>query len=180
MTITSRAFASLIGPAAIAAGLVMASGATAPASAGVSEHCATIVSKELDKAGHSTVIGQTACSTTSAADALAKSGDTVAGTTSTAAVKSSTLLLNKYKDANYGGGVIYSFYGNAGDCDNAGYHLVNYVSVEINVSSMTGCNGCNAVLVNNEYSNYQTFGLPVVYLGDHYNDNVVALKAYRA
>ncbi|GAA4538185.1 hypothetical protein GCM10023192_39520 [Amycolatopsis samaneae] len=149
------------------------------------EYCAVIVSKELDKNGHSKVLAKS-CSHASGEDAHHKArSEHARASNSPVSAFDETLLLNEYQDANYGGGVIYSFYGTAGGCDSSGYHLVNYWSVENNVSSMQGYNNCNRVKVHTEKCDasetncdWGYFNLDVPYLGDYYNDNVVALQVY--
>lgn len=155
----------------------VASAATEPAQG--ASHCVTVVSGEFDKNGNSVVVGPMRCSTTME-DALAqskKAGGVSANGTSSA--QTDTLLLREYKDAGYGG-PIYDFVGTAGPCDFAGYHLVNYVQVEINVSSIQGFNNCNRVRINDEHEHYGTFALPLYYVGDEWNDDLVALQVYHA
>ncbi len=150
-----------------------------------SEHCAVIVSKEVDDKGYSKVVSR-ACSTVSIQDAHRRATeartDRPADSVTTL---TDTLLLEEYEDINYGGDKLYQFYGTDGGCDYEGYHLVNFWSVENNVSSMKGYNGCNRVAVHTENCNAEEtecdwgyFDLDVSYLGTHYNDNVVALRTY--
>ena len=94
------------------------------------------------------------------------------------ATPDATLLLNEYADTYYNGGVLYSYYGNAGPCDNAGYHLVNFVSVELSTSSMTGYNSCDRVRVNDEHYNYGYFDLPTPSLG-RWDNAVTALQVWK-
>ncbi|GAA0622875.1 hypothetical protein GCM10010174_47360 [Kutzneria viridogrisea] len=138
------------------------------------QHCAGIVSKQLDEHGASKKLAE-ACSPVSIEDALAKAK---ASLPTTRSVQGLTLLANEYKDANYLGDVIYTWYGDGGPCDSQGYHLVNTWSVEHNVSSVTGYNSCNGLVVNDEDSVVGTFDLPCNYLG-HWNDNAVAMRVYR-
>jgi hypothetical protein len=119
----------------------------------------TVVSGEFDKNGNSVVVGPMRCSTIME-DALAlskKAGGAV--TSGTSSTQTDTLLLREYKDAGYGG-PIYDFVGTAGPCDFAGYRLVNFVQVEINVSSIQGFNNCNRVQINDEHEHYGFSGCP--------------------
>lgn len=180
MSAFSRAFVPLIGAVVAAAGITVSSGAVASATtepAQATTHCATVVSDQLDQNGNSVVVGPMRCSSTSQ-DALAQSRKSTASTNGAASTQAYTLLLTEYKDAGYGGGVLYDYYGTAGPCDSAGYHLVNYVQVELSVSSMQGFNNCNFVRINDEQFHYGTFGLPLYYVGDEWNDDLVALQVY--
>ncbi|MFF2073264.1 hypothetical protein ACFVXG_00735 [Kitasatospora sp. NPDC058162] len=124
--------------------------------------------------GVSPVLGR-ACSPGSRADALALAD----GRTRTAEQPADrTLLLEEFKDADYQGGVIYSFYGDAGGCDGTGYHLINYINVALNVSSMKGYNNCNAVHLWSTLSVEKTMDLPASYLGANFNDAVRELQVF--
>ncbi|AUG75028.1 hypothetical protein CFP65_0042 [Kitasatospora sp. MMS16-BH015] len=90
-----------------------------------------------------------------------------------------TLLLEEYADVNYGGGVLYTFYGDAGGCDATGYHLVNYIDVALNVSSMWGYNNCTKATLTSPLDKVETVSLPASYLGKDFNDAVRELQVFR-
>ncbi|WP_327065764.1 hypothetical protein OG500_08310 [Kitasatospora sp. NBC_01250] len=148
--------------------VLLAAGLAAPAPAAATgpavRHCATVVSPTR-------TLGQ-ACSDRSTADALsriaAEPGQPV----------DRTLLLEEYKDIDYGGGILYSFYGDAGGCDGTGYHLVNYIDVALNVSSMKGYHDCNAVHLWSTLSVEKTMDLPAPQLGGNFNDSVRELQVF--
>ncbi|MEU6973619.1 hypothetical protein AB0A71_39035 [Kitasatospora aureofaciens] len=122
------------------------------------------------------VLGR-ACSPDSAADALARA-DHRPRTPEQPADR--TLLLEEYKDIDYGGGVVYSFYGDAGGCDSTGYHLVNYFDVALSVSSMKGYHNCNTVHLWSTLGKEETLGLPASYLGPDFNDAVRELQVFHS
>ncbi|MFD8707994.1 hypothetical protein ACFV1W_36365 [Kitasatospora sp. NPDC059648] len=118
-----------------------------------------------------------ACAPGSAADALARA-DHRPRTPGRPADR--TLLLEEYNDTDYGGGVVYSFYGDAGGCDSTGYHLVNYFEVALNVSSMKGYHNCNTVHLWSTLGKEGTLGLPASYLGPDFNDAVRDLQVFHS
>ncbi|SDT83262.1 hypothetical protein SAMN05216371_8078 [Streptomyces sp. TLI_053] len=172
----------LVGPAVavcLALGGTVAAAPPAPQSPSrtAAQYCATVVSKTLDPAGHSRVLGE-ACSAVSREDALALADapNRTAGQRNTPV---RTLLLDEYKDENRETS-IYSFYGDAGGCDAEGYHLVNYYEIALSVSSMDGYYGCNKVHLwnmNQRESNPDP-DLPAFSLGS-FNDSVRELQVYR-
>ncbi|MER7850592.1 hypothetical protein ABTZ03_42435 [Kitasatospora sp. NPDC096077] len=138
------------------------------------QYCAAVLGHLPGADGFSPVLGR-ACSPDSRADALARAG----GHDRTAEQPAGdTLLLEEYRDAGYKGGVLYSFYGNGGGCDGTGYHLVNYINVALNVSSMKGYNNCNAVHLWSTLSVEKTMDLPASYLGANFNDAVRELQVF--
>ncbi|MFJ8625131.1 hypothetical protein ACIRD3_20120 [Kitasatospora sp. NPDC093550] len=139
------------------------------------QYCAAVVGHVPGADTASPLLGR-ACSSDSRADALAKAD----GRPRTAQQPADrTLLLEEYKDANFGGGVIYSFFGDAGGCDAAGYHLVNYIDVALSVSSMKGYHGCNAVHLWSTLDVEKTTDLPAGYLGANFNDAVRELQVFQ-
>ncbi|MEV7598165.1 hypothetical protein AB0O91_12385 [Kitasatospora sp. NPDC089797] len=138
------------------------------------QYCAAVLGHLPGADGYSPMLGQ-ACSPDSRADALARAG----GRTRTAEQPAGdTLLLEEYKDVDYRGGILYSFYGNGGGCDGTGYHLVNYIGVALNVSSMIGYNNCNAVHLWSTLSVEATFDLPLPRLNGYFNDSVRELQVF--
>ncbi|SDT82880.1 hypothetical protein SAMN05216371_7688 [Streptomyces sp. TLI_053] len=172
----------LVGPAVavcLALGGTVAAAPPAPdaPSRTAAQYCATVVSKTLDPAGHSRVLGE-ACSSVSREDALALADapNRTAGRRNTPV---RTLLLEEYKDVDRYDS-IYSMYGDAGGCDAEGYHLFNYIDIAENVSSMDGYYGCNKVHLwnmRNQESN-PDLDLPAFSLGS-FNDSVRELQVYR-
>ncbi|MFD5465122.1 hypothetical protein ACFWIQ_20170 [Kitasatospora sp. NPDC127059] len=155
--------------------------AASPSSAGLRplpipevQYCAAVLGHLPGVGGASPVLGR-ACSSDSRADALARAD----GRTRTAEEPADrTLLLEEFKDVDYGGGVIYSFFGDAGGCDGTGYHLVNYFDVALSVSSMKGYNNCNAVHLWSTLSVEKTMDLPAAQLGANFNDAVRELQVF--
>ncbi|MEU9046332.1 MULTISPECIES: hypothetical protein [unclassified Kitasatospora] len=138
------------------------------------QYCAAVLGHVPGADAASPVLGR-ACSPDSRADALARAD----GRTRTAEQPADrTLLLEEYKDINFGGGVIYTFYGDAGGCDSTGYHLVNYIDVALSVSSMQGYNNCNTVHLWSPLNDEEVLGLPAGYLGPKFNDAVRELQVY--
>ncbi|GHF39606.1 hypothetical protein GCM10018790_16770 [Kitasatospora xanthocidica] len=172
----------LVAPAV--AGCLALAGAVAAAPAGSAQHrplpvpdaryCAAVVGHAPGADGFSPVLGR-ACSPDSLADALARAD----GRTRAAEQPADrTLLLEEFKDVDYGGGVIYAFYGDAGGCDATGYHLVNYFDVALSVSSMKGYNNCNAAHLWSTLDVEKTVDLPASALGANFNDAVRELQVF--
>jgi hypothetical protein len=190
MPITARRTVTAIAAAAISTLVLILSALPAEAAIANSPHqyCATIVSKkQTDSHGNSKVLSQQ-CSTTSQVDALSQAAALRphAGTRQFGPADQ-TLLINEYLDANYGGGVLYSFYGDYGGCDRDGYHLLNFWNVEHNTSSIQGYNNCNAIGIHTEDCNadesvcdWGYFRLDLPYVGDHYNDHVTVVRPYHS
>ncbi|SHG35349.1 hypothetical protein [Streptoalloteichus hindustanus] len=155
--------------------LSFAPAAVAAPSEAVTEYCAVIVSKERDEHGFSKELAKS-CSPVSVEDALVKASASGGGRFSVPEL-AGTLLLNQFKDVNYGGGVIHTYYGGGGPCDTMGYYLRNTVSVSKNVSSMIGYNNCNRVRVHDWDENSYQFDLPVAHMG-RFNDNVNGLRVF--
>ncbi|MFJ8471175.1 hypothetical protein [Kitasatospora sp. NPDC094011] len=140
------------------------------------QYCAAVLGHLPGSDGRSPVLGR-ACSPDSAADALALAdGRPRSRTAEQPAAR--TLLLEEYKDADYGGAVLYSFYGDAGGCNTTGYILVNYIDVALNVSSMKGYNNCNAVHLWSILGVQATFDLPLPRLNGYFNDSVRELQVF--
>ncbi|MFJ4095689.1 hypothetical protein ACIPYS_29210 [Kitasatospora sp. NPDC089913] len=172
----------LVGPAVavcLALGGTVAAAPPAPQapSRTAAQYCAAVVSKTLDPAGHSRVLGE-ACSAVSREDALALADapNRSAGKRNT---PERTIILEEYKDVNRVES-IYSFYGDAGGCDAEGYHLVNYLEAAEHVSSMDGYYGCNKVhLWGRDFRESEPdLELPAFGLGS-FNDNVREIQVYR-
>ncbi|MER5641082.1 hypothetical protein ABT095_29535 [Kitasatospora sp. NPDC002227] len=159
----ARTLAAVL-PALLTPGLTVPAAAAPSAEPATVRHCAVLVSPTR-------ALGQ-ACSDRSAAEAVQR---IAAGPDSPA---DQTLLLEEYADANFGGGVLYSFYGDAGGCDATGYHLVNYINVALNVSSMQGYNNCNRATLTSPLDKTETVGLPAGYLGPDFNDAVRELQVF--
>ncbi|MEU8926114.1 hypothetical protein AB0D10_35145 [Kitasatospora sp. NPDC048545] len=137
-------------------------------------YCAAVVGHVPGAGGGSPLLGR-ACSPDSLADALARAD----GRTRTAEQPADrTLLLEEFKDVDYGGGVIYAFYGDAGGCDATGYHLVNYFDVALSVSSMKGYDNCNAAHLWSTLDVEKTVDLPAPALGANFNDAVRELQVF--
>ncbi|MFJ8436677.1 hypothetical protein ACIQ9P_35825 [Kitasatospora sp. NPDC094019] len=172
----------LVGPAVavcLALGGTVAAAPPAPdaPSRTADRYCAVVVSKTLDAAGHSRVLGE-ACSDVSRKDALALA-DAPNRSVGQRNTPTRTPLLEEYRDLDRYNS-IYTMYGDAGGCDAEGYHLVNYYEIATNVSSMDGYYGCNRVHLWNlkqEESNPDP-ELPIFNLGS-FNDNVRELQVYR-
>ncbi|MEU8510918.1 hypothetical protein AB0C76_04905 [Kitasatospora sp. NPDC048722] len=175
----------IVGPALVACLALAASAAVAPAAPASSfpsrplpipavQYCAAVLGHVPGADGRSPVLGR-ACSSDSREDALAKADGV---DRSAERPMDRTLLLEEFKDADYGGGVIYAFYGDAGGCDGNGYHLVNYIDVALSVSSMKGYNNCNAVHLWSTLSVEKTMDLPASYLGANFNDAVRELQVF--
>ncbi|MET8626403.1 hypothetical protein ABZW30_22060 [Kitasatospora sp. NPDC004669] len=157
---------------------VTLAGAVAAAPAGPAElrplpvpdgrYCAAVLGRLSEPEGASPVLGR-ACSAATTADVLA-----LADGRSRAAeqLADRTLLLEEYKDVDYGGDVIYSFYGDAGGCDATGYRLVGYFDVALSVSSMRGYSNCNTVHLRSTLGKEEAPGLPAGYPGPDFNDAV--------
>ncbi|MFF4816225.1 hypothetical protein ACFY2K_16725 [Kitasatospora sp. NPDC001309] len=140
------------------------------------QYCAAVLGHLPGADGASPVLGR-ACSPDSRADALALAdGRTLTRGADQPADR--TLLLEEFKDIDYQGGVIYSFYGDAGGCDGTGYHLVNYITVALSVSSMKGYNNCNAVHLWSTLGVEKTTDLPAAQLGANFNDAVRELQVF--
>ncbi|WP_369185428.1 hypothetical protein [Streptomyces sp. Y1] len=138
------------------------------------QYCAAVLGHAPGADGRSPMLGR-ACSADSREDALAQAD----GVDRPAEQRMDrTLLLEEFKDVDYGGGVIYAFYGDAGGCDASGYHLVNYIDVALSVSSMKGYNNCNAVHLWSTLSAEKTMDLPAPALGGNFNDAVRELQVF--
>ncbi|MBP0454266.1 hypothetical protein J5Y04_32735 [Kitasatospora sp. RG8] len=141
-------------------------------------YCAAVVGHVPGADGRSPLLGH-GCSEDSRSDALARAE----GTRRSSDMRRPAdrwLLLEEYRDVDFGGGVIYSFYGDAGGCDATGYHLVNYFDVALSVSSMKGYNNCNTVTLTSPLEKVETIGLPAGYLGPDFNDAVRELQVFHS
>ncbi|MER7757072.1 hypothetical protein [Kitasatospora sp. NPDC097643] len=176
---TAAACLALVG---VVAAAPVRSGALRPLPVPDVQYCAAVLGHVPGADGRSPLLGR-ACSPDSRADALARSegvteGAAGGGARAVAKPADRTLLLEEYKDVDYGGGVIYSFYGDAGGCDATGYHLVNYFEVALSVSSMKGYHDCNTVHLTSTLGKEATLGLPAGYLGPDFNDAVRELQVF--
>ncbi|MBB5838310.1 hypothetical protein [Kribbella italica] len=164
------------GAVAIAAlvSVVPASSAS-PAQSAPQEHCAVLVGKAAEPGGKSPVQGK-ACSTRSAADALASAESQAAraGSRQALGAAASTLLVEYYEHSGFGGHH-YAVYGSAGPCDYSGYSLypdTGWLSWGDTMSAVKGHNDCNwGKFVHQNGVTVRSYWLPVSNLGA-VNDNV--------
>jgi hypothetical protein len=179
-----RFVAPLVASFAISA---LAWGGTASAAPTVTEvaapahqYCAVIVSKQIDPSTGASKVEGKACSSKSRDDAH---NQAIAARRANPAVPApdaiavDTLLAEEYQDENYGGDLLYSFFGVEGPCDAAGYTVLNYLGVEYRTSSVKGYNSCNRATIYDESSNFQNFVLPAWTLGA-FNDSVTRLHVF--
>jgi hypothetical protein len=161
ITNLARRAGSAVGLAVIVAVLLPA-GAAKAAPVESAESCATLLSTEKDRAGHSIILARSCSSSPEAAAA--------------AFPARSVKLMTWYADAGWRGNSD-DIYGSQGTCDEAGYTFATNWYWQWHMSSIRGHGRCNQVLLKDSGGRQSGWvGLPWSFGASHWNDNVNTVK----